>query len=121
MFCSASVYSMLNIICSFTDFSTITCADVTGNVGEESTLNCTVIYSDRCHAALYKFINTDKDTTICKEEFTSKSDQQHFSCSYTPNEAMTTTFKFFLQADCGHISTEFTLNTAGTGTGTELY
>ncbi|XP_057215117.1 uncharacterized protein LOC130569459 [Triplophysa rosa] len=93
--------------CEDDDFSNVACYGVTGH--QESTLNCTVIYSNRCHAMLYKFINKDKDTTICREKFTSKSDQQHFSCSYTSKEDMTTTFQFFLQADCGTVIKEFTV------------
>lgn len=102
------------IICSFADFPSTTCNEVTGHVGKNLTLNCTVIYSDRCKAVLYKFINKDKDKTICRVELTSKSKQQHFSCSYTPNEDMTATFLFFLQANCGTVFIDFKVNTAGT-------
>lgn len=113
MFCSASIYTMLNISCSFADFPFVACKGVTGHVVEELTLNCTVIYSKRCHAVMYKFMNKDKDTTICRENCTSNSTQEHFTCSYAPNEDMTSTFLFFLQADCGIVKKKFTLNTAG--------
>ncbi|XP_056626963.1 uncharacterized protein LOC130438800 isoform X2 [Triplophysa dalaica] len=96
-----------------TDFSFVACKGVTEHLGGEITLKCTVIYSNRCHAVMYKFINKDRNTTICRERFTSKSTQKHFSCSYTPNEDMTSTFLFFLQADCGIVKKYFTVNTAG--------
>ncbi|KAA0724799.1 hypothetical protein E1301_Tti023980 [Triplophysa tibetana] len=99
---------------NITDFSYVACKDVTGHVGQELTLDCTVNYSERCHAVLYKFINKDKDTTIFRKNCSSNSNQEHFTCSYTPNEDMTTTFLFFLQADCGTVEKYFTVNPADT-------
>ncbi|KAI7796949.1 hypothetical protein IRJ41_009952 [Triplophysa rosa] len=94
------------------DFFKQACKDVTGHVGKELTLNCTVSYSNRCRMVLYKLINKDKETTICRE-FASKPDQQHFSCTYTANKVMSATFMFSLQANCGCITTTFTVNTGG--------
>ncbi|XP_065116703.1 uncharacterized protein [Paramisgurnus dabryanus] len=96
---------------------TIKCENVTAHVGDEITFTCTVSYpSYTCCTEMYKFMNitADKGQTICKEEFRNDSCIQlsRFSSPYTADKPMTTKLQFFLQANCGHETTYFTMHIA---------
>ncbi|XP_057215112.1 uncharacterized protein LOC130569457 isoform X2 [Triplophysa rosa] len=100
--------------CKADDLFNITCRNVTGRVGKESTLNCEVSYPDKtCCMMMFEYMNTP-DTTIYREEFRKDPCLQFtsFPCPYTANEVMTTTFKFILQTRCENKTAEFTVNIA---------
>ncbi|KAI7797047.1 hypothetical protein IRJ41_011792 [Triplophysa rosa] len=91
------------------------CEDVTGHVGVELNLTCRVSYKHNTNCMMmYKFMNKDKDTRICRENFKSVPCEQltSISCPYTANEVMITTFKVIIQTKDGTKSAEFTVNIA---------
>ncbi|XP_051958392.1 uncharacterized protein LOC127626552 isoform X5 [Xyrauchen texanus] len=111
----------LQIVCGDKDIDKdieISCADVTGKVGETLILTCSISYKrSECCMKLYKF--TSNDDEICRKEIPSNPCEQWTSitCSYTLKVTMTTTFKF-LQTICGHKSAEFTVHVSDTETPT---
>ncbi|KAK7122265.1 hypothetical protein R3I94_019402 [Phoxinus phoxinus] len=98
-------------VCQADDDISVRCQDVTGTVDEEVTLTCSVSLKESgCCITLYKFLYPEKynDSEICREEFPRDPCKQrnNFTCSST----MTGQFRFFVQATCGWIRTEFTVN-----------
>ncbi|XP_065116766.1 uncharacterized protein [Paramisgurnus dabryanus] len=96
----------------------IKCEDVTAHVGKETTVNCTVTFPNHtCRTEMYKFMNI---TAAAHEIFRNECRNdlkcrklRTFSCPYTENKAMTTKLKFFLQANCGAETKEFSVSTTG--------
>ncbi|XP_073723297.1 uncharacterized protein [Misgurnus anguillicaudatus] len=96
----------------------IKCENVTAHVGDKITINCTVTYPNHtCSTVMYKFINM----TAAAEQIFRKECRndlkcrklRRFSCPYTENKAMTTKLQFFLQANCGAETKEFSVSTTG--------
>ncbi len=105
------------ICCYFSDISVI-CDDVTGSVGKEVNLTCSVsLLITDCCIIMYRFQYPEiyNDSAICKKELPPDSCAQRnsFTCSYTPTTAITQPFRFFLQTTCGRNTTKFTLNIPG--------
>ncbi|XP_016408861.1 uncharacterized protein LOC107740849 [Sinocyclocheilus rhinocerous] len=105
-------------VCQADDgFVSASCDDVTGSVGKEVTLTCSISqqYTDCC-IVMYMFqypgIN---DTLICAQELPCNlCDQSNsFSCRYTPTTARMEKIVFFVQTMCGMKRTEFSVNTKG--------
>ncbi|ROI82019.1 hypothetical protein DPX16_22254 [Anabarilius grahami] len=96
------------------DVCSVSCEDVTGTVGEEVTLTCSVSQKcSECCITLYKFHYPEKHaSTICREEFPLDSCEKRnsFTCRYTPTKAMTEKLRFFFQTTCDKKITEFTVN-----------
>ncbi|XP_051771678.1 uncharacterized protein LOC127524255 [Ctenopharyngodon idella] len=94
----------------------VSCKNVTGTVGEEVTLICSVPQKcSECCIIMYKFQYPEKykdHKEICKQEFPlDPCDQRNsFTCRYTPTKAMTEKFRFFVQTTCGIKRTELTVN-----------
>ncbi|CAM4712090.1 unnamed protein product [Leuciscus chuanchicus] len=102
-------------VCQADDHISVRCENVTGTVGEEVTLTCSVsLNKSECCILLYKFQYPEKynDSEICREEFPQDSCEQRnsFTCSFNSTTAMTGEFRFFVQATCGSKITEFTVN-----------
>ncbi|XP_056626981.1 uncharacterized protein LOC130438813 [Triplophysa dalaica] len=120
--CAGCVVLLVLLVWTFTsacgadDGFNITCRNVTGRVGKESTLNCDVSYLNKtCCMMMFKIINTP-DTTICKEDFRKDFGNDpclqftSLPCPYIANEVMTSTFKFILHTRCGNKTAGFTVN-----------
>ncbi|XP_050957866.1 uncharacterized protein LOC127158968, partial [Labeo rohita] len=94
------------------DFS-VSCDDVTGSVGKEVNLTCSVsLNNTECCITGYKFKYSEinNEAEICKKSPVNPCDQRNsFTCSYTPTTAMTEKFRFFVQTKCGSKNTEFTV------------
>nr|XP_055032775.1 uncharacterized protein LOC129421344 isoform X2 [Misgurnus anguillicaudatus] len=101
-----------NIICFFADII-INCEDVAASVGDEINLACTVSYPNQnCYMTMYKFTDTAAGE-ICKEQFSKdlRKQERSFSCLYTADKAMKTTFQFYLQSNCGTKTIYFNVST----------
>ncbi len=95
--------------CYFSGFSVI-CDNVTGSVGKEVNLTCSVsLQITDCCIIMYKF----NELVICPQSEYSCAQRNSFTCHYTPTTAMTEPFRFFLQTTCGAKTTQFTLNIPG--------
>ncbi|XP_051769735.1 uncharacterized protein LOC127523260 [Ctenopharyngodon idella] len=97
------------------DLLSISCADVTGTVGEEVTFTCSVSQQcSECCIIKYTFLYTEKykNSTICRQDLPLGSCEQRnsFTCRYTPTTAMTGHFRFLLQTTHGMKRTEFTVS-----------
>ncbi|XP_048026577.1 uncharacterized protein LOC125255407 isoform X2 [Megalobrama amblycephala] len=97
------------------DVCNISCKEVTGDVGKEVTLTCSVSQKrPECCIIMYKFQYPEKynNSAICKQEFPLDSCEQRnsFTCRYTPTTEMTGQFRFFVQTKFGARKTQFTVN-----------
>ncbi|XP_018920674.2 uncharacterized protein LOC109047412 isoform X1 [Cyprinus carpio] len=84
----------------------VSCQNVTGSVGKEVILNCSVsLQITECCITKYKFQYPEifNDSAICRRDVPVNSCEQRnsFTCSYTPTTAMTKQFRFFVQTNCG--------------------
>ncbi|XP_042624059.1 uncharacterized protein LOC109047412 isoform X2 [Cyprinus carpio] len=106
-------------VCQADDDIIVSCENVTGFVGKEVTLNCSVSLKCDKHKrciTMYKFQYPDinNDSAICREDFPVHPCEQRnsFTCSYTPTTAMTEQFRFFVQTACGKDLSKFTVKTS---------
>ncbi|XDV44072.1 hypothetical protein PO909_012421 [Leuciscus waleckii] len=102
-------------VCQADDDISVSCENVTGTVGEEVTLTCSVsLEKSGCCIRVYKFQYPEKynDSEIFRKEFPQDSCEQRnsFTCSFSSTTVMTGEFRFFVQATCGSKITEFTVN-----------
>ncbi|XP_051958388.1 uncharacterized protein LOC127626552 isoform X2 [Xyrauchen texanus] len=110
----------LQIVCGDNDIDKdigISCADVTGKVGETLNLTCNISYKrSECCMLFYKFNNPAAE--ICRKVIPDNPCERWTSitCSYTLK--VTTNVTLFLQTDCGHKSAEFTVHVSDTETPT---
>ncbi|XP_051530880.1 uncharacterized protein LOC127427355 [Myxocyprinus asiaticus] len=92
----------------------VTCEDVTGTVGKDLTLTCSVSWKcSKCCTKIYKFTETENENSkeICRQEFLDSCDQwTNFTCPYTPKVTMATKFRFCLQTQNGMRTVEFSVN-----------
>ncbi|XP_042624061.1 uncharacterized protein LOC122147077 isoform X2 [Cyprinus carpio] len=93
----------------------VSCDDVTGFVGKEVTLTCSVsLQITECCIIMYKFQYPEifNDSAICYQDFLVNSCEQRnsFTCSYTPTTAMREQFRFFVQTTCGRTPSKFTVD-----------
>ncbi|KAF4106301.1 hypothetical protein G5714_012291 [Onychostoma macrolepis] len=101
-------------VCQADEDISVSCNDVTGSVGKEVTLTCSVsLLIDNCCIKnnMFKY----NDLIICKQEVPEDSceHRESFTCRYTPTTAMTDKYSFFVQASCGWNITRFTVDTTG--------
>ncbi|XP_026078017.1 uncharacterized protein LOC113055858 [Carassius auratus] len=96
------------------DDVSVSCDYVTGSVGKEVTLSCSVsLKITGCCITKYKFLypEIDKDSSICQDVSKNSCEQRNsFTCRYTPTTAMTETFRFFVQTTCGAGQSKFSVN-----------
>ncbi|XP_016408863.1 uncharacterized protein LOC107740851 [Sinocyclocheilus rhinocerous] len=104
-------------VCQADDDVIVSCQNVTGSVGKEVTLTCSV--SLQCTEYCiknYKFQYPESfnDSVICHQDFPNDPCEQRnsFTCSYTPTTAMTEQFTFFVQTNCGMKRAGFTVDTS---------
>ncbi len=99
--------------CYFSDIS-VNCDGVTGSVGKEVTLTCSVSLPKENCCIKHSWFKYD-DLKICKEVVPEGSCEhsKRFTCRYTPNTTMTEKYSFFVQASCGWNKTNFTVITTG--------
>ncbi|XP_056325003.1 uncharacterized protein LOC130238122 [Danio aesculapii] len=100
------------------DFCSVSCNNVTGTVGNEVTLTCSIPQQcTECCIQLYKFQHpTIYDySVICRQEFPKDVCEQRtsFTCRYTPDTAMKKTFTFISQTLCRVKRSEFTVEISG--------
>ncbi|XP_058648670.1 uncharacterized protein LOC131550541 isoform X2 [Onychostoma macrolepis] len=92
----------------------LSCENVTGSVGKEVNLTCSVsLLKADCCIEMYKFQYPERfnDPAICKKVPPESCEQRNsFTCRYTPTTAMTEQFRFFVQTTCGAERTEFTMD-----------
>ncbi|KAF4106305.1 hypothetical protein G5714_012295 [Onychostoma macrolepis] len=93
----------------------LSCENVTGSVGKEVNLTCSVSLPDTdCCIEMYKFQYPESinDSAICKKAPPEQSREQRnsFTCRYTPTTAMREQFRFFVQTTCGQKGTVFTMD-----------
>ncbi|XP_016109058.1 uncharacterized protein [Sinocyclocheilus grahami] len=105
-------------VCQADKDLSVSCDDVIGSVGKEVHLTCSVsLQCPNCSIQMCKFRYPEsfKDSTICKEEppVNSCDQRNSFTCRYTPNTTMTEKFSFFVQTNCGRKTTKFTVDIAG--------
>ncbi|XP_026111565.1 uncharacterized protein LOC113088587 [Carassius auratus] len=99
----------------------VSCYNVTGSVGKEVTLTCSVSLNiTGCCIIKYRFLYPEifNDSSICRQYVSVNSCEQRnsFTCRYTPTTAMKEQFRFFVQTTCGSAKAEiFTLNTVSSG------
>ncbi|XP_048036088.1 uncharacterized protein LOC125261576 isoform X2 [Megalobrama amblycephala] len=99
------------------DVCSVSCEDVTGDVGKEANLTCNVSQKcSECCIRKYRFQYPEKyDSTICREDLPEGSCEQRnsFTCRYTPTTEMMRQFRFLVKTiKCGPIKTESTVNKA---------
>ncbi|XP_042624012.1 uncharacterized protein LOC109094041 [Cyprinus carpio] len=101
-------------VCQADDDVIVSCDDVTGSVGKEVTLTCSVsLQITECCIIKYKFQYPEifNDSTVCHQDFPVNScEQRSFTCHYTPTTAMTEQFRFFMQTKCGVKRRGFAVN-----------
>ncbi|XP_026079082.1 uncharacterized protein LOC113056516 [Carassius auratus] len=98
------------------DSCDVSCANVTGSVGKEVTLTCSVPQlCFECCITHYMFKYPNYDSTICRQALPEDSCEQgdSFTCSYTPTTAKTE-IMFVMQTKCGRKNTKFTVDTTDT-------
>ncbi len=115
-YCSVAV--LYDIHCYFSDVS-VSCENVTGSVGKEVNLTCSVSLqkTDCCiRKYMFKYPESFNDSEICRKELPKESCEQRnsFTCRYTPTTAVTAQFRFFVQPTCGSKRAEFTVDIPGT-------
>ncbi|XP_059387408.1 uncharacterized protein LOC132121709 [Carassius carassius] len=121
---AVNVVELLIVVWSFSavcqdsdDDVSVSCQNVTGSVGKEVTLTCSVSLNiTGCCITKYKFQYPEiyNDSAICRQDVSVNSCEQRnsFTCRYTPTTAMKEQFRFFVQTKCGTRKAEiFTLNT----------
>ncbi len=103
---------MISIVI-FPDIS-VNCDGVTGSVGKEVTLTCSVsVPIENCCIKDSWF---SYDDLIIHREVVPEGSCEHsksFTCRYAPTTTITEKYSFFVQASCGWNKTNFTVNTAG--------
>ncbi|KTG47281.1 hypothetical protein cypCar_00046000, partial [Cyprinus carpio] len=89
----------------------VSCEDVTGSVGKEVNLTCSVILLiNKCCIKNYMF--EYKDSKICRQVLRESCERRKsVTCSYTPTTTVTEKFSFFVQASCGWKKLSFTVDT----------
>lgn len=104
---------LYDIHCYFSDIS-VSCEDVTGSVGKEVNLTCSVsLLINKCCIKNYMF--EYKDSKICPQVLRESCERRKsVTCSYTPTTTVTEKFSFFVQASCGWKKLSFTVDTTGT-------
>ncbi|XP_026111563.1 uncharacterized protein LOC113088586 [Carassius auratus] len=108
-------------VCKADEDVIVSCYDVTGSVGKEVNLTCSVSLNiTECCITMYKFhySETDNDSAICRQDVSVNSCEQRnsFTCPYTPPKAMTEQLRFFVQTNCGTgKEVIFILNTVSSG------
>ncbi|XP_026104328.1 uncharacterized protein LOC113075883 isoform X3 [Carassius auratus] len=105
-----SLFWTFTALCQADEDISVSCENVTGSVGEEVNLHCSVSLMCPCSIKKYKFQYL-KDPAICTTESPKDSCKQSniLTCRYTPTTAITGKFSFFVQTTCGMNTTEFTV------------
>ncbi|XP_059387404.1 uncharacterized protein LOC132121707 isoform X3 [Carassius carassius] len=103
-------------VCQDDEDVSVSCYEVTGSVGKEVNLTCSVSLERKdCCVVEYKFKyhEINNGSSICQDVPVNSCEQKNsFTCRYTPTTAMTEQFRFFVQTTCGTGKAEiFTLNT----------
>ncbi|XP_026111508.1 uncharacterized protein LOC113088267 [Carassius auratus] len=103
-------------VCQADEHVSVSCQNVTGSVGKEVTLSCSVsLKITGCCFIKYKFQYPEiyNDSSICQDVSVNSCEQRNsFTCRYTPTTAMKEQFRFFVQTTCGAgKEVIFTLNT----------
>ncbi|XP_042575307.1 uncharacterized protein LOC109100275 isoform X3 [Cyprinus carpio] len=92
-------------VCQDYDDIIVSCENVTGFVGKEVILNCSVsLQNIECCIVryLFKYPEIFIDSTICQDVPVNSCEQRNsFTCRYTPTTAMKEQFSFFVQTNCG--------------------
>ncbi|KTG04205.1 hypothetical protein cypCar_00046542, partial [Cyprinus carpio] len=103
-------------VCQDYDDIIVSCDDVTGSVGREVNLTCSVsLQNIECCIVryLFKYPEIFIDSTICQDVPVNSCEQRNsFTCRYTPTTAMKEQFSFFVQTKCVVKRTEFTVDTS---------
>ncbi|XP_026111510.1 uncharacterized protein LOC113088269 isoform X2 [Carassius auratus] len=96
------------------DDVSVSCDYVTGSVGKEVTLSCSVsLKITGCCITKYKFLYPEifNDSSICQDVSKNSCEQRNsFTCHYTPTTVMTEQFRFFVQTTCGAGQSKFSVN-----------
>ncbi|XP_042575311.1 uncharacterized protein LOC109100274 [Cyprinus carpio] len=84
----------------------VSCDDVTGSVGREVNLTCSVsLQNIECCIVryLFKYPEIFNDSAICRQDVPVNPCEQRnsFTCRYTPTTVMREQFRFFVQSNCG--------------------
>ncbi|XP_026099812.1 uncharacterized protein LOC113070628 [Carassius auratus] len=108
-------------VCQADEDISVSCDDLTGSVGKEVTLICSVsLKITECCIIMYKFKYPEifNDSSICRQDVSVNSCEQRnsFTCRYTPPTEMKEQFRFFVQTKCGvKKAVIFTFNTVSSG------
>ncbi|XP_058625542.1 uncharacterized protein LOC131536549 isoform X2 [Onychostoma macrolepis] len=100
-------------VCQADEEISLSCDDVTGSVGKEVTLSCSVSLPNAdCCIDFFKYYEMYEGSVICMNWFLRDSCEHRnsFTCRYTPTTAMTEQFRFFVVTTCGVKGTEFTVD-----------
>ncbi|XP_026111505.1 uncharacterized protein LOC113088266 isoform X1 [Carassius auratus] len=105
----------LSAVCQGSDDDvSVSCDYVTGSVGKEVTLSCSVsLKITECCFIKYKFQYPEifNDSSICQDVSVNSCEQRNsFTCRYTPTTAMTEQFRFFVSTTCGWGKSKFSVN-----------
>ncbi|XP_016119882.1 uncharacterized protein [Sinocyclocheilus grahami] len=95
----------------------VSCENVTGSVGKEVTLTCSVslLFTECCIVMyMFQYPESINDSVICRQDFPNDSCElrNSFTCRYTPTTAMTEQFRFFVQTTCVVGKSKFTVDTS---------
>ncbi|XP_059387407.1 uncharacterized protein LOC132121708 isoform X2 [Carassius carassius] len=118
---AVNVVELIIVVWSFSavcqdsdDDISVSCYDVTGSVGKEVTLTCSIsLKITECCIAKYKFQYTEsyKGSSVCQDVSVNSCEQRNsFTCRYTPTTVMTEQFRFFVQTTCGAKPSKFAVN-----------
>ncbi|XP_016313793.1 uncharacterized protein LOC107666824 isoform X2 [Sinocyclocheilus anshuiensis] len=100
------VWTFSAVCQGYDDDFIVNCENVTGSVGNEVTLTCSIsLLLTECCVTKYKFQYPESinDCAVCHQVFPVNPCEQRNSltCCYTPSTAMTEQFRFFVQTNCG--------------------
>ncbi|XP_026131783.1 uncharacterized protein LOC113111370 [Carassius auratus] len=109
-----SLFWTFTALCQADEDISVSCKNVTGSVGKEVNLHCSVsVNCLDCSIEMYKFLYPN-ESAICKEPLKDYCKQSNiFTCRYTPTTAMTEQFSFFVQTTCGVKKPKFTVDITG--------
>lgn len=116
---AVNVLALLVLVWSFTavcqpigDFN-VSCDNVTGTVGKEVILTCSISQCNEAQFKKYKFLYPEsfRESEICTTELNNScKDLNNVTCRYTSNTTQTGLFEFFLQAQASHRKATFIVN-----------
>ncbi|XP_026104326.1 uncharacterized protein LOC113075883 isoform X1 [Carassius auratus] len=108
-----SLFWTFTALCQADEDISVSCEKVTGSVGKEGNLHCSVsVNCSNCSIIMYKF-KYPNESTICTEPPKDSCKQSNIlTCRYTPTTAINNTeeFSFFVQTTCGMKTTKFTVD-----------